>query len=207
MTETGPIFSRRQPVDFTPPGSPRTYSLAPLTYLQRQTFLADMARHGASYPSQSQMLAAVRAALAELAPDNLAELLAAVDAFEQLPDDPDLLGGDAPGIRARMTAIEAAIGGVPVYANLVAQRSGFLGLQPWFAAAHALRGWDGPDLPPFVRVAGRVPDDVLEALHELGELSAVGWRATDLMQPGPSAAKNSEPPSRSSETPAPSPAA
>ena len=207
MTESTPVFSRRQPVEFTPDGSPRTYTLAPLTYLQRQAFLTDMALAGAVYPQQQQMVAAIRAALAELAPANLAELLAAVDAFEQLPDDPAERGGDAPGILAHMAAIEAAIGAVPVYARLVAQRRTFLGMQPWHAARHALRGWSGPDLPEFRRVAGLVPDDLLEAVAELGDLAAVGWRATDLMQPGPAAAGNFEPPSQSSETPAPSPAA
>lgn len=207
MPEPTPVFSRREPVPFTPEGSPRTYTLAPLTYLQRQAFLSDMALAGATYPQAPQVLSAIRVALAELAPENLPELLAAVDAFEQLPADPAEHGADAPGIHARMAAIEAAIAAVPVYARIMAARQNFIGMQPWHAARHALRGWSGPDLPPFARVRERVPDELLEVLYELGELHAVGWRASDLMQISPAAAKNSAAPSPSSETPETSPAA
>lgn len=192
-----PVFSRRADEVFTPEGAPRSYTLAPLTYMQRQDFRADLARHGGGYPSQAELLAAIRAAIREAA-GNAAELLAVVDAYEATPEDPDC--------QVRLAAIEAAVATVPVYAELRAARARHLAAIPYIAARHALRDWQGDGLPPFARVRGLVPEALLDVLPE-AEMQAVGWRAFALMQPVAADAGNSGPPSPSPSTPETSPAA
>jgi len=192
-----PVFSRRADEVFKPEGSPRSYTLAPLTYMQRQDFRADLTRHGGGYPSQGELLAAIRAAIRETA-GNAAELLAVVDAYETAPEEPDC--------QARLAAIEAAVATVPVYAELHAARQRHIAAMPWAAARHALRGWEGDGLPAFRQVRGAVPDELLEMLPE-DEVIAAGWRALDMMQPSDAASGNSEPPSPSSPTPETIPAA
>ena len=66
----------------------------------------------------------------------------------------------------------------------------------------ALRGWDGPSLPPFRRERGSIPADLLDTLPD-AEIEAVGWKASALMQPNASAEGNSAAPSPSPEIPAP----
>ncbi len=127
---------------------------------------------------------------AELAP----ALLADIDAAEATPDDV--------GAQTRLASIEAIAAEVPVYAALLAARERYLGTLPWVAARHALRGWDGPGLPPFRRERGAIPADLLDTLPD-AEIEAVGWKASALMQPNASAEGNSAAPSPSPETPAP----
>lgn len=207
---SAPVFSAREPEQFRPQWviprgkdeppeivvSPRTYQIAPLTFLQRQAFRAAMARAGAIMPDRAQLTQAVRTALREIQPANLAELLSYVDRAEEFPDDADS--------QARLAAVEAAVADVPVFAELRANHERALGLMPFLAAQYALRGWEGERLPPFERRRGLVPDQLLELLPE-DELQAIGWRAVALMRVSQSAEKNSAPPSPSPETPAPTP--
>lgn len=193
-----PVFSRREVERFQPDGWDRAYLLAPLTFMERQAYRADLARTGGVLPDNATMLAAIRAAIRELGAANEAELLGVVATAEEMPDDPDA--------QARLAAIEAVVANIPVYAAPRALREQVIGLLPYIAARHALRGWDGPGLPAFRRARGMVPDDLLE-LVPADELVAVGWRAYALMQPAASAEKNSEAPSPSHETPETSPAA
>jgi hypothetical protein len=188
------IFSRRDAEAFVPDGSDRTYTVAPLTFRERQTFRADMAREGGIYPSREQLLDGLRAAVREMAPANTDDLIAAIDAAEADPKDADA--------QAKLGIIEAACAEMPAYAGLLAARQRYIGMLPWVAARHALRGWEGPGLPPFRRERGLVPADLLDVLPD-AELEAVGWRASDMMQPGADAAGNSGAPSPLPETPAP----
>lgn len=193
---TAIVFSRRDVESFTPEGSPRTYQLAPLTFRERQAFRAEMARIAGAFPGQDAMLAGLRAAVHDAAPDNLGELLMAIDDAEATPEDATC--------QARLAAIEAAVGTLPVYANLVAARRRYIGLLPWAAARFALRGWEGEGLPSFRRVQGAVPEELLEAVpHD--EIEAIGARADQLMRLGPSAEGNSAGLSPSPESPTPSP--
>jgi hypothetical protein len=193
------VFSRRDAEWFAPHGAAgRRYLIAPLTYRERQAFRADLAREGGIYPSHAQMLDALRAAVREASPGNADELLAIIDASEATPDDAE--------VQVQLGTIEAACATVPVYAGLLAARQRYLGTLPWVAARHALRGWEGDRLPPFRRLRGLVPDDLLDALPQ-EDVEAVGWRASTLMQPGRDAEGNSEAPSPSPETPAPMTAA
>jgi len=191
------VFSRRDQQQFSPPGSPNVYTIAPLTFRERQAMRTEMAREGCQYPAQPQVMAALRAAVREIAPDNIAEHLAVIDALETTPEDAD--------VRARALALEMAVADVPVYANLVAARTRYLGMVPWFTARYALRGWAGQDLPPFRRDRGAVPDELLDALPP-DDLEAVGWRASQLTEPNAAAVGNSEAPSPSPDSLTPSPA-
>lgn len=192
MSETTPVFSRRAVEDFTPPDSPRTYRIAPLTYLQKIQVRGDLARMGATWVWPEQLLEAIRAAVRELAPANMHELLEVVQIAQELPDDA--------AAQADLASLEAAVGSVPVYANLRATRELWFGLSPWVTARYALRGWDGPGLPPFRRVREVVPDELLDLVPPL-DLAHVGRRASEMMQVVPAAEKNSEPPSGSPENP------
>jgi hypothetical protein len=179
-----PVTSRDELVEFIPPGSPRSYTLAPLTYRQRQAFRADMAREGGIYPSRGQLLETIRRVVRELAPSNAAELLEMVDAAEA--DAP----GDDADLQNRLSGLEASIATQPAYAALVAARVQYTGMIPFVAARHALRGWEGPGLPDFARDArGLVPEDLLEGIPQ-AELQAIGNKAADLMQPAEAASGN-----------------
>ena len=190
-----PVVSRRDVVPFSPDGSPRCYTVAPLTFRERQNFRADLAREGGVYPQRAQMLDALRAAVQEVAPGNAHELLAAIASADAAPEDATL--------QARLGSIEAACAEVPGYAGLLAARQRYIGMLPWVAARHALRGWDGPGLPPFQRVRGGVPAELLDLLPD-DEIEAIGWKANELMQVAPSAKGNSVAPSPSPASPAPS---
>ena len=187
-----PVFSRRTVEAFQPEGSPRTYQLAPLTFRERQAARAEVARIAGGFPSQAEMVAGLRAAIREAAPANLAEVLAIVDAAEATPDDADVI--------ARLRAIEASVATFPVYADLVAARRHYLGVLPWVAARYALRGWEGEGLPPFRRVLGAVPEDLLELLPD-DDIEAIGTRADQLARVAASAEGNSAGLSPSPESP------
>ncbi len=189
-----PVFSRREAERFAPPGSPRTYVLAPLTFRERQAFRADMAREGGIYPQRAQLLDALREAIREVSPANADDLVAHIDAAEADPN------GDDSAVQQRLSTIEAYCAIVPVYSALVAARQRYAGMLPWVAARHALRGWEGDGLPPFARISGAVPADLLDLIPG-DEIEAVGNRAAELMQPGRVAEGNSAPPSSSPATP------
>jgi len=189
------VFSRRDAEWFAPPGAgDRRYLVAPLAFRERQAFRADLAREGGLYPPPAQMLDALRAAVREASPCNADELLAIIDTAEAAPDDA--------AVQVQLGSIEAACATVPVYGGLLAARQRYLGTLPWIAARHALRGWEGDGLPPFRRARGLVPDDLLDTLPQ-ADIEAIGWRASNLMQPGKDAEGNSGAPSPSPETPAP----
>ena len=195
MTPMTVVFSRRDAEWFTPPGAgDRRYLVAPLTFRERQTFRADLAREGGLYPPPAQMLDALRAAVREVSPGNADELLAVIDTAEAAPDDA--------AAQVQLGSIEAACATVPVYAGLLAARQRYLGTLPWIAARHALRGWEGEGLPPFHRDRGIVPDALLELLPQ-DEVEAVGWHASTLMHVSTAAEKNSAAPSPSPATPTP----
>lgn len=188
------IFSRRDAERFTPPGSPRSYTIAPLTFRERQMFRADLAAQGGVYPGPGQLMAAMRAAIRSLGASNEADLLAAIELAETEPDNVDA--------HSILGSVEAVCAEVPSYAALLAARTRYQGLLPWVAARHALRGWDGPQLPPFRRERGLVPEDLLD-LIPADEIEAIGFRASVLMQPRETDERFSEAPSPSPESPAP----
>lgn len=182
------VFTTQQEETFTPPGSPRSYVLGPMTYRQRQAFRADMAKEAGIYPNQGQVLEALREAARGANPSNLAQVLEVLDAAEA-----DTEGADT-AVTVALAAIEAQLCSDPVYGALLAARRRWLGMAPFCAARYALRGWSGPGLPAFRLHRGTVPEELLDSLPE-GDLSAVGNRAMVLMQPNRTAEGNSAPPS------------
>jgi hypothetical protein len=189
------VFSRRDAEWFSPPHAPeRRYLIAPLTFRERQAFRADLARDGGIYPPQAQMLEALRLAITEAAPANAEELAVAIARAEAEPDDPEA--------QAPLAMIEAACAAIPSYAGLLAARQRYIGMLPWVAARHALRGWEGTDLPPFKRDRGLVSEALMDALPQ-EDIEPIGWRASALMQPSWDAEKNSAAPSLSPASQAP----
>jgi hypothetical protein len=189
-----PIFSALDTIDFTPPDSPRTYTLAPLTYRERQAYRRDLRIYGGVQPDRAVVMAGIRDALRQVAPANLDECLAIVDEAEAA------LGDE--GTAARLAVVEQAIVDVPSYQAINQAQQRWRDAAPFVSAMHALRGWDGPGLPRFARDGGRVPEALLDHVPPL-DMAAVGWRAFGLIHIGPDAEKNFEAPSPSPATPAP----
>jgi hypothetical protein len=95
MTETV-IFFRRQSEEMVvgEADAARSYTLVPLTVLERQMFKADMASAGAQLIGPWQLRGGLRDGLRELAPNNLAELLALLDQTEAAEDAGELVHDD-----------------------------------------------------------------------------------------------------------------
>jgi hypothetical protein len=186
-----PVLSRRDVEPYTPPGSPRTYQIAPLTVRERLRARAAVVSEGGVYPDQAAMFEGMRSALREAEPENLAELISVLDAAEGAPDDQDLV--------AQVVRIETACQSAPQYTALMGRREQHLSVIPFVYFLHAVRGWAGPDLPAFERRGGLVREELLEAVPDI-ELRLVGWRAQALSQPSTAARGNSAAPSPSSGT-------
>jgi hypothetical protein len=166
------VLSRDQRHTIEPPGSPRSYIVAPLTRRDRNLFRRDMVAAGATNPGQWQLFDAMRAGLREIEPDNLEELLAVLDEAEALP----LAEAIPADVRDRLAPIEAASMSFPAYAALVAAREFWWATMPTMILRRALVGWSGPDLPPFKRRADGVSDALLESIPD-ADLGHVGGRA------------------------------
>jgi hypothetical protein len=177
MKTEEPVLSRRsiRKVD----GKRGIYEVAPLTIRERAAYRADMAREGCRLPMRAELLEGLASAMKELAPDNLADLLAVIARAEAAQVD-----GAEPMAKADEDALrvmESAARAVPAYAAMLADQVRWFSLMPLVTARHALRGWQSDLLPPFQRVRGLVPD---ESLEECGEedLSIIAGAAIDLMQ-------------------------
>ncbi len=193
---TNPVFSALDTVAYTPPRSPRTYLLSPLSYRERNRLRRAIREEAGDPPDQAVMFGVLRQVLHDLAPANLGEALAEVDAAEAAPDDR--------AAQARLAVLERAARQVPAYAELLEARLRYNEASPFLTLQYALRGWSGPGLPAFQRINDRVPDGLLDALPA-AELEAVATRAQVLIWLGPDAEGNSAAPSPSPASPAPSP--
>lgn len=193
-----PIATALAEETFSPPGSPRSYTLAPMTYRERTAFRADLAREGGLYPTTEQFFAVLRTAIATAAPDNQAQLLAVLNAAEADPK------GEDKAAQAALAVLEVSLSADPGYAALMAARRRWNGMMPFCAARFALRGWSGPGLPAFRREKGIVPDELMDHIPE-AEIEPVGNRALALLRPSKAAEGNSAPlsPSPGSQTPSP----
>lgn len=193
MTE--PVLSRDDDGWHQPPGSPRRYLLAPLTRIARNRFRAALVAEGATYPGAAALFAALRQAVREIAPSNLDEIMAMVDAAEE---EQRLAAPDAPpGVATlALMPVEAAARQVPAFAQILADRAYYVATYPGVLARFALRGWEGPDLPAFSLRNGQVPEELLEAIPD-AELTSLGWAAHPMAFVTRPAEKNSAAPSLS----------
>lgn len=198
------IISRRDPIEVSPAGSGRTYTIAALTFRERAAMKAELVREAGQPAFREQLLAARRAALREAAPDNLDELLALLDEAEAM--DPATDTPEARALGAKVALIDAAAMDVPSYADLVSRNFRSVYMTPLVAARYGLRDWRGEGLPEFRRIRGLVPDELLDMLPaaELEEVGWAVWHAAHLTQ---AVEKNSAAPSPSPESQTPSPAA
>ena len=198
------IISRRDPIEVAPEGSGRVYTIAPLTFRERAAMKAELVREAGQPAFREQLLATRRAALQELAPDNLAELLAVLDEAESITE-----AADTPETRAlagQISVIDAAAMQLPAYAELVARNYRSVYLTPLVAARYGLRDWRGDGLPAFRRVRGLVPDELLDAIPPT-ELEELGWAVWHAAHVSPAQEKNSAAPSPLPESQTPTPAA
>ena len=171
------ILSRRATREVQ--GKRGIYTVAPLTIRERAAYRADMAREGCRLPMRDELLAGLASAMKELAPDNLPELLEVIARAEAAMAD-----GAEPVTKADEDALrvmESAARKVPAYAAMLADQVAWFSLMPLVTARHALRGWNSKLLPPFARVRGLVPDELLEEVGE-EDLSAIAGAAMELMQ-------------------------
>ena len=171
------ILSRRATREVE--GKHGIYTVAPLTIRERAAYRADMAREGCRLPMRDELLAGLSSAMKELAPDNLPELLEVIARAEAAMAD-----GAEPVTKADEDALrvmESAARKVPAYAAMLGDQVAWFSLMPLVTARHALRGWNSKLLPPFARVRGLVPDELLEEVGE-EDLSAIAGAAMELMQ-------------------------
>lgn len=196
LDATPVVFSARETEWLTPPGSPRSYLLQPLTYRERSAMRRELRRVGGIPPERAALLEGMREALRQVQPANLDACLAIVDEAEAAPDDA--------GVQARLALVEQAVVDVPAYAALTDAQVRHNDAVPYVAARHGLRDWRGPGLPDFARVDGVVPDALLEELPA-AEIGIIGWRSYVLAMLGRSAEGNSAALSPSRESPMPTP--
>jgi hypothetical protein len=168
-------------------GKRAIYTVAPLSVRERAEYRADMAREGCRLPMRDELLAGLASALKELAPDNLADLLAVIARAEAA-----LADGAEPMAKADEDALrvmESAARRVPAYSAMLADQVRWFSLMPLVTARHALRGWNSDLLPAFARTRGLVPDALLEECGE-EDLSIIAAAAMDMMQVTKAAEKN-----------------
>lgn len=198
------IISRRDPIEVTPDGSGRVYTISPLTFRERAAMKAELVREAGQPAFREQLLATRRAALQDLAPDNLTELLAVLDEAEAMIEAADT--PEARSLAAKVSVIDAAAMQVPSYAELVARNYRSVYLTPLVAARYGLRDWRGEGLPAFRRSRGTVPDELLDAIPP-NELEEIGWAVWHAAHVSPAQEKNSAAPSPLPESQTPSSAA
>ncbi len=153
---------------------------------------AELVREAGQPAFREQLLATRRAALQELEPDNLVELLAVLDEAESIIDAADT--PETRALAAQVSVIDAAAMQVPAYAELVARNYRSVYLTPLVAARYGLRDWRGDGLPAFRRVRGLVPDELLDGIPPT-ELEEVGWAVWHAAHVSPVQEKNSAAPS------------
>lgn len=197
-TMASPVISALDAETFQPPRSPRSYRIAPLTWRQRGAMMRDIRRAGGPAIDRAVFLDGLRAALRELAPANLAECLATVDAAEADADGADRV------VQGQLAVLEYAVANVPAYAAMQDAQQRHAETRRWMTVKRVLRGWDGPGLPAFAAAPDGVPEDLLDAIPA-AEFDAIFERAQVLIWLGPSAEGNSVPPSPSAATPTHSP--
>ena len=173
---------------------------ASLSFIERANAQADLVALARSHPlSPSEVTEARRAALARLAPADLPDLIATLDAFDALP-----LGEPVPEALSRaVRRAEAVAMGDATYAALQARNHRHAQLTPYVAARWGLRGYvvpEGLDIPAFRRDAEGVPDAILEALPP-DDISLIGWPIWSGSHLDRGAEKNSAAPSPLPETP------
>lgn len=216
--------SAREPIRFTPrplcdangaplPGAP-VYVIRLGRGVDRPLYRLALGQMGASIVQPDQVRATLREAVTEAAPENQADILAALDRLALVERD-----GDADPADLRL--IEHVTQFLRPYhqplATLIAAQEHYNDLAPIAAARVFLKGWESepmpageaspyPPLPAFQQTLGMVPLSTLELLPE-DHVLAIGWRALIGMQLAREQEKNSLSPSRSAGTPAASAAA
>lgn len=169
-------------------GAP-VYLRGPLGFRGRARLRADLQASGAVFPPQKDFVSTAIRLIRKAGPDNQAELLSPVEAYQDLLELETLqpLTDDASdeekaahqteldrrrAIIAPYEKVLDMLRGQPDLDRLFAQQRLFHELAPPMAAAYGLRGWENVKAT-FKRVNGVVPDEVLDELPE-ADLTAIG---------------------------------
>lgn len=183
---------------------PPVYLIAPMDIVQKARWRSALAREGVTgYPSEEDLARAVREAVEEVAPANLAECLEAVDVWlgllaapplEPLPEGQEEDEERREAVARRRAALDAyaaverAMSVHPRVSSIRAERVLFGDIAPSLAAAYALRGWENVKVE-FKLVNGVVPLYVLGELDE-NDLRDVGYKAMSLLRVSETERKN-----------------
>ncbi|MBI1243762.1 MAG: hypothetical protein GC202_02060 [Alphaproteobacteria bacterium] len=167
-------------------GKPPTYHVRVPSLRARAAWRRDVAQAGARMPSNGDLFEALRAALREVGPANLDELLEKVDHAEAMASG--RIERDS-GLAREVAALETQLMASPTYAVLVAARTYWYDVAPVIAASHFLAGWDNVDIP-FVSARGLVPEETLRELPQ-GHAVEIGFKAISMMAVSGQDAKNS----------------
>lgn len=182
---------------FDAPDADTTYLIATPSLLERAAYRRELAGAGAVYPSDAELLDAVRDDLRAVDPVNLGALLETLDLFEaQGADAADDVKADV----LEMEGLVLPLGGR--YSAARAARQHFLEVAPIIAARRFLLGVEGEDAAsvPFKRVGQQTSDETLEALPP-GHLMLIWLRAVARMQTTDEQKKASVSPSPSPTSP------
>jgi hypothetical protein len=153
-------------------GAVPSYFIKPATRRERIAFSRRMTEAGANYPGDSAMRAALREGVRSLADaPEAGALVAVLDGIDALAD----AGEDvAPELVSQLDSIERDVmSGDRRYAQIVAARSNWMALAPLVAISMFCTGWENV-AAPFRRVAGIIPDDVLDQIADDDDIRIVG---------------------------------
>jgi len=191
-----PVFSALDTDTITPDGSPRSYTLRVPSYRQANAVRRLLRQIAGTDFVQAVLLDTLREVMRQIAPPNLAEVLAQIDEAEATPEDRRA--------QARLQVIEAAAMPVPAYAEMVDRRDRYVEQMPVVRLRHMLVDWRGPGLPPFATVGGLAPEDI-DDIIPAPEFAALARRAESLLVVGRAMVGNSGAPTTSPATPPISP--
>lgn len=178
---------------YRPEGEWPYYVVRPPRFYERIAFRRELTARGAVYPGDAELIAAERDAIGRLELTNGAELLALLDRA----DEARATGADLDEAAARELAeLERGLmAAAPFIAQLIAAREHWLAVLPAVSFALFCDGWGGlegelqGEVPAFRKVAGMIPDAVLDRLPP-DDIEAAGWRANSLMAPSKVQEKN-----------------
>jgi hypothetical protein len=160
------------------------YLIKTPTFLERAAWRRDVAAAGARYPGDVALFQALKDDLKAVGPDNLADLIGMVDevaVLDRAERTPEVMAPLDP-----IVAMVRALGGA--YARLEGEQAFWLDVAPYQAARRFLVGAVGAAVT-VKQAFGTVSEATLNALPA-NHVTAIGWKAIDLMTLTGTAAKN-----------------
>jgi len=184
-----PVLTAKGLERFTPESGNAVYLIRIPTLGLKASFRRHCVAAGIQIWPKRELCRRAAITLREANPDNLDSLLDLVAEVEAAAEDGADLGEATltawTGLSQELRRFD------PGFAGLVADNQHWTQLAPIIAARFFLAGWEGIDLAFKRGIDGLVPEDLLELLPE-ADLTAIGWRALQLMTPTGAQEKNSD---------------